>query len=84
MAKIRKLTPAILRNIVLNEKLSGKLEPIENVEAEEVDADKLGQSLEHHVDHVKILKLEEERLTKRLRNIREAKRRLHKKILKGL
>ncbi len=84
MRKIKKLTPKVLRKLVLNEKLSGELEPIENVEAEEVDAADQAQSLEKHIDHAKVLKLEEQRLVRRLRKIQEARRKVHKRILKGL
>ena len=84
MARIKKLTPDVLRKLVVQEALSGKLEPIEKVEAEEVDAADQAQALEKHIDHAKVLKLEEERVTKRLRKIQEARKMIHEKILRGL
>ena len=84
MARIKKLTPDVLRKLVVQEALSGELEPVENVEADEVEASDQAQALEKHIDHAKVLKLEEERVTKRLRKIQEARRRVHKKILRGL
>jgi hypothetical protein len=84
MARIKKLTPDVLRKLVVQEALSGELEPVENVEAEEVEASDQAQALEKHIDHAKVLKLEEERVIKRLRKIQEARRRVHKKILRGL
>ena len=82
--KIRKLTPAVLRKIVMQESLSGELEPIEKVDAEEVDADELADSLEKDIDHAKVLKLEESRLRNRLRRVQSARKKIAKRILKGL
>lgn len=84
--KIKKLTPAVLRKLVLKETLSGIAEPVENVSAEEVDADELGTSkaLAKDIDHAKVLKLEEQRLSRRIRKVREARKRIHSRILKGL
>ena len=84
MARIKKLTPDVLRKLVVQEALSGKLEPTEKVEAEEVEAADQAQALEKHIDHAKVLKLEEERLVKRLRRVQEARKRIHENILKGL
>lgn len=84
MARIKKLTPNVLRKLVVQEALSGKLEPTEKVKAEEVDAADQAQALEKHIDHAKVLKLEEERLVKRLRRVQEARKRIRKNILKGL
>ena len=86
MRKIRKLTPSVLRQMVLKETLSGELEPTEDVHAEEVDADELGttKALAKDIDHAKVLKLEEKRLAKRLRKVKEARKRIHSRILKGL
>ena len=82
--KIRKLTPAVLRKIVMQDALSGELEPIEKVDAEEVDAGELAGSLEKDIDHAKVLKLEESRLRNRLRRVQSARKKIAKRILKGL
>lgn len=84
--RIKKLTPSVLRKIVLQETLSGKLEPIEKVKAVELDASEYGTSasLEKDIDHAKVLKLEERRLKRRIRKIQEMRRRVHVRILKGL
>ena len=68
--KIRKLTPAILRKIVMQESLSGELGT--------------SAALEKDIDHAKVLKLEERRLLKRLKRVKEARKLIHKRILKGL
>lgn len=86
MRKIKKLTPAVLRKLVLQETLSGELEATEDVHAEEVDADELGteKALAKDIDHAKVLKLEETRLRTRLRKVQEARKKIAKRILKGL
>ena len=84
--KIKKLTPSLLRKMVMNEALSGKIEPTESVKAEEVEASEYGteKSLEKDIDHAKALKIEETRLTRRLKKIKEARRIIGKRILRGL
>lgn len=86
MRKIKKLTPAVLRKLVLQETLSGELEATEDVRAEEVDADELGteKALAKDIDHAKVLKLEESRLRTRLRKVQQARKKVAKRILKGL
>jgi len=96
--KAKRLTPALLRKIVLQETkrvrrsrrvregLSGDLEPTEKVSADEVDADKLGTSaaLEKDIDHAKALKLEEVKLSRRIKKIREARKRVRARIARRL
>jgi len=82
-----KLTTTVLKKIIAEEvakfkeaKLFGDMESVEDVDAEEVDADEFADSLEHHVDHYKALGLEEARLVKRLSQIQEAKKKVAKKV----
>jgi ABC-type phosphate transport system auxiliary subunit len=88
MSKVVKLTPSILRQIVLEEKarLSGK--PVQTAkvakETEEVAADDLAHSLAKEIDHYKGLREEAERLAQRLSKINEASQRLRSKILRKL
>ena len=84
--RIKKLTPSLLRKMVLQETLSGKVAPVEDVKATELDADELGtpKGLEKDIDHAKVLKLEEKRLRKKLAKIQGMRKKLHAKILKGL
>jgi len=96
--KTKKLTPSMLRRIVLQEtkrvrrsrkmreSLSGELAPVEKVSPTEVDADKLGTSaaLEKDIDHAKALKLEEARLVRKIKKVREARSRVRSRIAKRL
>jgi hypothetical protein len=82
-----KLTTTTLKRIIAEEvakfkesKLFGDMESVEDVDADEVDADEFADSLEHHVDHYKALGLEEARLVKRLSQIQEAKKNVAKSV----
>ena len=91
MAKrVRKITPNFLKRIVVEEarKLQsesitgGELEPTEKVDAEEVEADEYADSLEKDIDHIKVLKIQEKKLVKKIKQIRETKQRLANRIAK--
>ena len=93
MAKRRKLTPNLLRKIVLEEreKILRESDPIEagvddvaKVDAEEKDADEQQDTLAKDIDHMKVLKIEEARLVRRFKKIREAKKRLKNRVIKQL
>ena len=76
--KTVKLTHSLMRRII-DEEL-GKFGDMEDVEkrakeTEEVDADEYGDALEHPVDYVKALGIEEARLTRRLAQIKEQRSR---------
>jgi len=85
MSKRMKVTPALIKRLVAEEKAklanaeslqetleTGVTEP-EKVKAEEVKADEMADTLAKDVDFVKALKIEEARLVKRLNTLREAK-----------
>ena len=87
--RVRKITPDFLKKVIREEarKLQseavtgGDLEPIEKVDAEEVDAGEYADSLEKDLDHMKVLKIEEKKLIKKIKKIREAKELLTKRIV---
>jgi regulator of replication initiation timing len=77
-----KLTTKILKKMILDEASKfGNMRDVEDVKAEEVDADKLADALEKHIDYVKALKIEESRLKKRLAKIAETRTRIAKTLL---
>ena len=80
------MSSASLRRFVMREaaKLSGKLEPVDKVKAEEVDADGYADTLESDIDIYKAMKIKEARLRRKYRKmIKEAKRvRRNKQIAK--
>ncbi len=93
MAKRTKLTPNLLRKIVLEERerILNESDPIEagiddvaKVSAEEKDADEQQDTLAKDIDHMKALKIEEARLVRRFKKIREAKKRLKNRVIKQL
>ena len=81
MSKVRKLTPTILKKMVLQEKrrimevLETGEEDSEKVanKTDEVDADDQANTLAKDIDHVKALKIKEARLKKALQRINETK-----------
>lgn len=82
-----------LRRFVMKEaaKLSGELEPVEKVKAEEVDASEYADTLEQDLDVYKAMKIKEARLrrqyrkvVKEARKIRRNKQIAKKRILRKL
>jgi len=79
-----KLTSQLLRRIIEEEVSKfGDMESTEDraKDTEEVDADELGseKAADKHIDFIKALKIEENRLRLRLAKIEETKKRLSKK-----
>tara|TARA_B100000123_G_scaffold248525_1_gene206166 strand:- start:161 stop:451 length:291 start_codon:yes stop_codon:yes gene_type:complete len=92
--RARKLTPAILRKIVLQEKrrmmketsdpVAAGIEDPEKVDAEETDADEYAGSLEKDIDHMKALKVHERKLRLKLKKIQEAKKKIRNRVVRKL
>lgn len=86
MANNIKLTPALLKKIVLEEKrkimetLEQGKEDSEKVKADEVDADEQAEVLEKDIDFIAALKIQESILKKKYAKVQAAKKRLVKKI----
>jgi len=88
--KYRKLTPTLLKKIVLfeqrrmSEALEQGEEDIEKVDAEEVPAKDLADSIEQDIDWMKALKIQERRIVKKLNEVRKAQRRIRAKLKRKL
>ena len=91
--KMKKLTPSVLRKLVLQERrriletsdpIADGVEDPSYVHAEEVDADDLAGSLEKDLDHLKALKIKEANLRRELREVYETRKRLGRRVLKAL
>ena len=89
----RKMTSEALREFVMKEaaKLSGELEDVSKVKAEEVDADEYADTLEQDLDMYKAMKIKEARmrrqykkLVREARKVRRNKNLAKKKILRKL
>jgi hypothetical protein len=84
----------MLRRMVLQEKsriMRETSDPIEagisdpeKVDAEEVEADDQANTLAKDIDHIKVLKIEERKLYRRLVKINERKKRIKRRLLKKL
>ena len=92
MARRKKLTPALLRRLVLQEKKK-MMEVLETGEedsekaaakTEEVPADDLADSIDQDIDWMKALKIKENKLKKRLKRIIEAKKKIRGRIIRKL
>lgn len=90
--RIKKLTPRMLRRLVLEEKARMQREssdPIEagiddpaKVSAEEVDAGDEADTIAKDIDIMAVLKIEETKLKKKLRKVNEVKKKLRGRIVK--
>lgn len=78
------MSAAALRQFVMQEasKLTGKLEPVEKVKAEEIDADGYADTLEQDLDMYKAMKIKEAKMRRQYRKlVREAKKVRRNRIL---
>ena len=91
--RARTMSSASLRRFVMREaaKLSGELEAVDKVKAEEVDADGYADTLESDIDIYKAMKIKEARLRREYRKmmsearkVRKNKRIAKKRILRRL
>ena len=88
MAKNIRLTPALLRKLVLQEKkkiqeaLEKGEESVEDVHAEEVEPGDEADTLEKDINWMAALKIQESILKKKYAKVQKAKKRLVKKISK--
>jgi hypothetical protein len=74
-----KLTSELLKKIIAEEVAKfGDMGAVEDVKADEVDADEHGsdRALEKKVDYIKALKIEESRLRRRLKQVVETRARV--------
>jgi len=91
--RVRKLTPTMLRRLVLAERrriretsdpIVAGIEDVEKVSADEVDADGFADTLENDIDHLKVLKIQERRLIKTLKKVNSAKKRAKRRLLRKI
>ena len=85
-SKAQKMSASALRRFVMREaaKLSGELEDVSKVKAEEVEADEYADTLEQDLDMYKAMKIQEAKIRRQYRKvIREARKiRRNKRIAK--
>ena len=90
--RIRKLTPRMLRRLVLEEKarMIRESDPIEagiddpaKVSADEVEAGDEADTIAKDIDIMAVLKIEEVKLKKKLRKVNEAKKKLRGRIVRS-
>jgi len=93
MSKIRKLTPSLLRKIVLEEKrriirendpIEAGIEDPEKVDAEETEAGEEADTIAKDIDFMKALKIQERKLKRKMYRIQEAKKKLRSRVVRKL
>lgn len=100
--RVKRLTPALLRRMVLEEKsrfertrsrrrIRETSDPVEagiedpaKVSAEEVEPGEEAESIAKDIDWMRALKIQERKLTTKLRRIQETKRRLRARVVRRL
>ena len=89
--RVRKVTPNILKRMIVQEARKLRMEvletgqeDIEKVSAEEVDADELAGSIESDIDFIKVLKIKESRMLRKLKEVKSAKAAVKKRLAKRI
>lgn len=89
--RVRRLSSRMLKRMILEEAKKLQTETLEQgkedsekVDAEETDADKLAGSIEKDIDYMKALKIHENRLMGKIKQIQEARRVLKRRIAKRI
>ena len=85
--RVRKITPEILKQIIVQEARKLQREAAqedaahpEDVDADETDADEYADTLANKVDYLKALKIHENKLKAKLAKVQEAKAKITRKI----
>lgn len=96
MSRTMKLTPTLLRKIVLQERarmmreaagkdpIAAGVEHPEDVDAAEIAAEDLAGTLAQDIDYMKALKIHERRLAAKLKRIQEAKAKVRNRVTRKL
>ena len=89
--KIRKITPNLLKRMIVQEAQQLKKEALEQgkvdsekIDADETEAEDLAGSIELDIDYMKALQIHEKRLRLKMKQIKEAKNILKKRISKRI
>ena len=87
--RVKKVTPSILKRMIVQEARKLRMEVLETGEndsekvakkAEEVDADEYADSIEQDIDFMKALKIHERRLIRKLKQVKEAKSKIGRRL----
>ena len=85
--RVRKITPEILKQIIVQEARKLQLEAAQedaahpsDVDADETDASEYADSVEHKIDYMKALNIHEKRLRAKLAKVQEAKAKIARKV----
>ena len=89
--KIRRITPNLLKRMIVQEAQQLQREALEQgevdsekIDAEETEAEDLAGSIELDIDYMKALQIHEKRLKRKMKQIKEAKNILKRRISKRI
>jgi hypothetical protein len=89
--RVKKVTPRFLKQLIVQEARKLRMEVLETgkedvkkVQADEVDADDLAGSIESDIDFIKVLKIKEGRLIRKLKEVRTLKTRVKNRLTKRI
>jgi len=82
MSAIKKLTPKLLKKLVLEEKKN--IESLAKVKAAEVDASDYADTLSKKINYIKALKIEETKVRKRLQRIKKIREAASSSLIKDI
>ena len=85
--RVRKITPEILKQIIVQEARKLQMEAAQedadhpsDVDADETDASEYAGSVENKIDYMKALNIHEKRLRAKLAKVQEAKAKIARKV----
>lgn len=90
---VKRLTPSMLRKMIVQERrrlretsdpIEAGVEDPEKVSAEEVDAGEEANTLAKDIDHLKVLKVQEAKLRRKLREVSTRRRKVSNRIKRKL
>ena len=89
--RVKRMTPSMIKRMIVQEAKKLRMEVLETgksdikkaaSETEEVDAGDYADSIEQDIDWMKVLKIHERRLARKLREVRTAKKRISRRLTK--
>lgn len=91
--RVKKMTPNLLKRMIVQEARRLRMEVLETgkedsekvaAATDEVDADEFADSIEQDIDWMKALKIHERRLVRKLQEVRNAKKKVSRRLTRRI
>ncbi len=91
--RVKKMTPNLLKRMIVQEARKLRMEVLETgkedsekvaAATDEVDADEFADSIEQDIDWMKALKIHERRLVRKLQEVRNAKKKVSRRLTRRI